>query len=187
MALRIGDKWLRYALKEAVGTPITKEKLAEIKHLEWSEYRAEAGMEWGTIQDIGPLRHCTNLKVLSFDGNSASDLTPLSQLTNLEEIWLVQNAVNDLSPLKNLHNLKKLVLDMNYHLTSIRPLAGLQGLTYLNIGGTQVSDLTPLRELPSLEKVTLYHIKGLDVSPESENQKVLKELRQARIKVLIGR
>lgn len=185
MALRIEDKWLRYALKETVGTPITKEKLAEIKHLDWSEYRAEAGMDWGTIQDIGPLRHCTNLKVLSFDGNSVSDLTPLSQLANLEEIWLVQNVVSDLSPLKNLHKLKKLVVDMNYYLTSIQPLAGLQGLTYLNIGGTQVSDLTPLRDLPGLKKVTLYGIKGLEVSPESENQKVLDELRQAGVEILI--
>lgn len=185
VAMKIEDKWIKYALKEAVGTPITKEKLAKIVNLEWNEYRAEAEMEWGSVRDITPLRHCVNLKVLSFDGNAVADLTPLSNLGKLEEIWLVQNMVEDLTPLSNSHSLKKIVLDLNSRLTSIKPLSGLQNLIYLNIGSTKVSDITPLLTMPALKEVKLYGIKNLDLSPESEATKVIEQLRAANVEVRV--
>jgi ankyrin repeat protein len=174
-AIPIPDRWLRRALEEVLGKPFTPERLATLRRLDWSEYRAEAELPWSPIEDIGPLRYCINLQVLSFDGNAVEDLSPLAACGQLEEIWLVQNQVRDLSPLKGCTGLRKLVVSMNYRLDDINALRGLPSLEYLNIAQTQVRDITPLLDLPALQEVTLYDLR-LDLTPGSEDHQVLAEL-----------
>ncbi|NVM05114.1 MAG: leucine-rich repeat domain-containing protein [Candidatus Helarchaeota archaeon] len=173
--IKIKDKWLLYALKNEVGKTLTKKNLANITYLDWSEYRDEAGETWSPIGDIQGLEYCTNLEVLSFDGNSVSDLSPLSGLKKLKEIWLVDNAVEDVSPISKLPNLEKLVLDLNSHLIDISPLSSLPSIKYINISNTSVRDITPLQNLNTLEKLGLY-IDKLDISPGSKNRDVLIKL-----------
>lgn len=172
----ISDPWLRRALQEAAGSDtVTPESLAELTELDWSEYRAEAGMTWGQIKDIAPLRHCANLRVLSFDGNAVGDLGPLAACPLLEEVWLVSNNVTDVSPLRGARHLHTLNLDMNYRLSDIAPLRGLPALRSLNIAHTAVTGIEPLLDLPALQEVTLYDL-PLDLSPNAADRQVLAAL-----------
>ncbi|MCD4668912.1 MAG: ankyrin repeat domain-containing protein [Actinomycetia bacterium] len=182
-ALSIPDPWLRRALQETTGSDtFTPKVLAEIIDLDWSEYRAEAGMDWGTIADIEPLRHCVNLHTLTLDGNAIGDLGPLAACTELEELWLVGNAVAELTPLRHCKKLRVLCLEKNYYLDDITPLCGLPALARLNIGDTRVKDLTPLLALPALQDVTLYYL-PLDLTPGSADHAVLAELLRRGIKL----
>lgn len=182
--IEIPDKWLLYALKEAVEEPLTEQKLEHIKRLDWTVYRSEAGETWSPISNIQGLEYCVNLEELSFDGNWVSDLTPLSGLEKLKAIWLVSSSVEDLYPISKLPNLEKLVLDMNYGLSDIKALADLPCIKYLDISNTKVKDLTPLQNLRTLEKLSVY-IKDLDITPGSKNRKVLIELINKGVQVEI--
>lgn len=150
----VRDRNLRYALKEATEEKrLTEEGLAGLTRVEWSEYRAEAEMYWQPISDLAGLEYCVNLRELGLDGNAVRNLRPLAGLAHLQEVWLVQNSVKSVEPLGGLAKLKTLVLDMNYHLESVEPLADLPSLEYLNINDTAVTDLTPLTGLPALTRL----------------------------------
>lgn len=180
--LTVEDQWLRKALQEAAGKKtFSEEDLAEITELDWSEYRAEAGEPWGAIEDIEPLKACTALKILSFDGNHISDLSPLANCAQLEEVWLVSSAVSDLTPLSTCRKLRILNLDSNYQLEDITPLRGLPALTQLMLSSTRVRDITPLLDLPALKDVSLYSLFRLE--PGSEAFKVMAELLRRGVKV----
>ncbi|MEV0455881.1 leucine-rich repeat domain-containing protein [Catellatospora methionotrophica] len=150
----VRDLNLIHALRAAVGNDLlTDESLQNVTQLDWSEYRAEAGLPWGSIRDLTGIEYCINVRALSLDGNGIKSLLPLAGLSQLKEVWLVQNEVRDLKPLVGLANLTTLVLEMNYKLKNVAPLAGLPDLEYLNIASTGVADLAPLVDLPALARL----------------------------------
>lgn len=181
--LHIPDPALYRAFADAVGEPITREKLLTITRLEWNEYMAENDPDsWEPVDDLSGIEHCANLRVLSFDGNSVQRIAPLAHCDALEEVWLVDNDVRDLAPLRGKARLRTLVVEMCYRLGDIGPLAGLPELSYVNIGSTSVTDITPLLDLPKLSRATLYSLK-LDMADGSANRAALKELLRRGVEI----
>ncbi|KAB8145771.1 leucine-rich repeat domain-containing protein [Chloroflexia bacterium SDU3-3] len=181
--LHIPDPALYRAFADALGEPITREKLLSITHLEWNEYMAENDPDsWEPVDNLTGIEHCANLRVLSFDGNSVQSIAPLAHCDALEELWLVDNAVRDLAPLRGKGRLHTLVVDMCYPLDDIAPLAGLPELSYVNIGSTSVQDITPLLDLPKLSRASLYSLK-LDMAEDTANRAALKELLRRGVEI----
>lgn len=117
--------------------------------------------------DIVPLRHMTNLEVLSLGGNQISDLTPLSNLVSLTELSLHDNVrISDLTPLSNLTKLTILNLYFN-QISNLTPLSGLANLEQLVLNGNQIIDLKPLSVLAKLESLSLSENRISDLSPLS--------------------
>lgn len=82
MDITTTDPSLRKALAgERVTPPFDAEKLAALTSLDWSEYRAEAGLPFSAVTSLAGLQHCTGLKRLELVGNAVSNLAPLSGLT----------------------------------------------------------------------------------------------------------
>ncbi|MBX7220563.1 MAG: hypothetical protein K1Y36_11500 [Blastocatellia bacterium] len=181
--VNVKDGDLRVALREQIGNDLNDETLKQVKTLDWSEYRAEAGAYWRAVYDLSGIEYCVNLKELLFDGNGVKNLRPLAGLTQLEEIWLVQNQVTDLKPLAGLTKLRVLVLDLNARLKNLAPLAGLPALEYLNVAGTAVVDLAPLLELPALNRLAWNPPRGMTKAALNRVHGVLTALHSRGVKL----
>lgn len=115
------------------------------------------------LRDLSPLRHLTNLKVLSIENLQVKDLSPLRELKHLEQLFLRNTYISDLSPLEGLSQLQ--FLDIN--LTKVRnlsPLRNLKKLEKLYIHRTDVHDLEPLRDLEQLSDFDASFTKIQDLS-----------------------
>ncbi len=174
-AQSFGDQWLKRALVEALGEPLTEEKLLGLERLEWSEYRAENGDAFGSIENLSGIERCTSIKVLELDGNAVRDLSPIAGLSSLEELWLVDNPVSDLAPLRELPKLKVLIIEKCSAVSDLSPLRGLTGLEHLNCSGTSIRDLSALVELKNLRKLSLSGL-DLDLSSGSKEREIAIDL-----------
>jgi eukaryotic-like serine/threonine-protein kinase len=103
------------------------------------------------VQDLSPLRGCTNLALLDVGDTRVVDLEPLRGLP-LQRLYIFGTAVADLDPLLGLP-LRTLYLDRCSAITDVTPLAGLRTLTELMLP-EGAAGIDRLRALPRLERVS---------------------------------
>ncbi|WP_317642497.1 leucine-rich repeat domain-containing protein [Bombiscardovia apis] len=131
----------------------------------------------GSITDIQPLTHLTDLTRLELQGNQISNIQPLSTLTNLSILYLgtlwtagAGNTISDITPLSALTNLTQLDLTNN-RVTDLSPLSGLTNLTSLIVGNVsgdasvnpvtcnkpdnRITSLAPIANLTNLTSITI--------------------------------
>ena len=169
----IPDPNLRQAIREALklpaDSPLTKEKMQQLTHLEKqsSGIRNIQGLEFAQnltnlnlgsneIRDIRPLRNLVKLHGLSLYANQVSDLSPLRSLTLLVYLNAAHNPITDLSPLSNHTNLETLDL-FDCRISDVSPLTGLKNLKNLILTHNRISDFSPLASLTNLLRL---YIKG---------------------------
>lgn len=119
------DENLEKAIKDALGKPagevIIPEELAGLMELTANKK---------DITDLSGIEYCTNLVLLSLEGNQVSDISPLSSLSNLKYLSLGSNQISDISSLASLSNLVSLRFRIN-QVSDISPLASLTKLEFL--------------------------------------------------------
>ncbi|CEK36548.1 Ig-like domain-containing protein,Leucine Rich Repeat (LRR)-containing protein,putative S-layer protein,Internalin-A precursor,Protein prenyltransferase, alpha subunit,Leucine Rich repeats (2 copies) [[Clostridium] sordellii] len=125
--------------------PIKKQDLLLIHRIDLSSKN---------ITNLEGLQYCTNLEILSIDGNQISDITPLSKLTNLTSLGLGENQITDIGALANLTNLTSLTLTNN-QIKDINSLKNLNKLTFLSLGENQITDIGALANLTNLTSLRL--------------------------------
>jgi len=115
------EKAIRDALDKPAGEAITPVELAGLMELTANKK---------DITDLSGIEYCTNLVLLSLEGNQVSDISPLASLSNLKYLSLGSNQISDISPLISLSNLVSLRLRIN-QVNDISPLASLTKLEFL--------------------------------------------------------
>ena len=125
--------------------PIKKQDLLLIHRIDLSSKN---------IANLEGLQYCTNLEILSIDGNQISDITPLSKLTNLTSLGLGENQITDIGALANLTNLTSLTLTNN-QIKDINYLKNLNKLTFLSLAKNQITDIGALANLTNLTSLRL--------------------------------
>ena len=163
------------------------------------------------IEDISPLSKLTNLKSLALQYNKIKDLTPLAGLTNLIRLVIGNNLITDISPLSKLTNLRILNVSRN-QISNIQALSDLKKLgdmayitknmgddielawirkdkALLWLGGNNIKDISPLLanyNNGGLRKLSRIYLRNnyMDITPGSENRKVVDTLIQAGIDVV---
>lgn len=163
---------------------------------------------WNNIEDISPISKLKNLKSLVLSSNKIKDLTPLAGLTRLIRLSLDGNNITDISPLSNLSNLRALYLSWN-QISNIDALSNLKEIgdithieknlndeievtwiktdeSLLWLSNNNINDITPLLENYNnggLRKLSAIYINNnnIDLTPDSENSKVVEILTQAGI------
>ena len=93
-----------------------------------------------------------------------TDLAGLEHAVNLRTLNLADNAVADLGPLAELNLLHYMDLGGN-PVSDLAPLAGLAGLVWLRLERTGLTDLDPLAGLTRLEILSLGHNLVSDLAP----------------------
>ena len=160
---------VREALKLPADSPLTKEAMEQLTHLEKQNngIRNIQGLEFAQnlenlnlgsnqVRDIRPLRNLVKLQGLSLYANQVSDLSPLRSLTLLVYLNAAHNPVTDLSPLSNHINLETLDL-FDCQISDVSPLTGLKNLKNLILTHNRISDFSPLAGLTNLRRL---YIKG---------------------------
>ncbi|MGY8768995.1 MAG: leucine-rich repeat domain-containing protein [Pirellulales bacterium] len=155
------DKWLRNRLGDDFFKDV---KLVSLKRKT-------------KVEDIGPIRHFSQLKVLNLSKTQVMDLTPLVNLSKLEELDLSDTQVTDVRPLSGLPLLKKLRLNSPQMATvgSLSNLKILESLSitiisqehlsqlaeftcplHLRFKWKAIDDLSELQNIPSVNSLSIY-------------------------------
>ena len=109
--------------------------------------------------NLAPHETITQLNILNlwrlqiWDIENIKDLTGLEYASNLFHLWIDTRQVQDITPLTELKNLGKLSIFCTQ--AQIPPLAELENLRALSLGGAQILDISPLTQLKNLYKLTL--------------------------------
>ena len=98
-----------------------------------------------TDSTCGPMKYLEDVKYMDLGHNEyLTDLSFVGYMPQLEVLIASGSAVKDLSGIENCKKLTWLELASCHKLENIEPLAGCEGLKYLNISYTKVKDLAPL-------------------------------------------
>ena len=101
-----------------------------------------------TDSTCGPMKYLEDVKYMDLGHNEyLTDFSFVGYMPELEVLIGSGSAVKDLSGIENCKKLTWLELASCYKLENIEPLAGCEGLKYLNISYTKVKDLSPLDAL----------------------------------------
>ena len=184
----ISDRNLAAAVREELGTPITRQSLRKLTHLEVANRRIRSlqglqhaynlryidlGSEFiqgignvnsNSVSDFSPLVGLPYFAYLRLDRNGISDLSTLARLRNLKYLSLNDNAIRNLFPLAGLTGLIELSLDNNA-ITTITALAGLRNLTYLSLNNNAIRNISALAGLRNLKALHLFNNGISDISP----------------------
>lgn len=102
-----------------------------------------------TDETCGPMKYLEDVKHMDLGHNDTlTDLSFVGYMPKLETLIASGCSVSDLSGFENCKNLTWLELAYCAKLKDITPLAGCEGLKYLNLSYTGVSDYMPLDALP---------------------------------------
>ena len=102
-----------------------------------------------TNDTCGPMKYLEDVKYMDLGHNEyLTDFSFVGYMPQLEVLIGSGSAVQDLSGIENCKKLTWLELASCHKLEDISPLAGCEGLKYLNISYTKVTDLEPLDPLP---------------------------------------
>jgi len=104
----------------------------------------------GTLTDISPIASLKYLEELYLDNNEITTLYNFSEQTSLSQLSLSHNQLNDITLLSYAANLIKLDLSENKELSSVKPLATLAYLSYLNLLGCNIEDIKYVLTVPNL-------------------------------------
>ena len=184
----ISDRNLAAAVREELGTPITRQSLRKLTHLEIPNRRIRSlqglqhaynlryidlGSEFidgignvnsNRVSDFSPLVGLPYFAYLRLDRNGISDLSTLARLRHLKYLSLNDNAIRNLFPLAGLTGLIELSLDNNA-ITTITALAGLRNLTYLSLNNNAIRNISALAGLRNLKALHLFNNGISDLSP----------------------
>ena len=98
-----------------------------------------------TDSTCGPMKYLEDVKYMDLGHNEyLTDFSFVGYMPELEVLIASGSAVKDLSGFENCKKLTWLELASCHKLENIEPLAGCDGLKYLNISYTKVKDLAPL-------------------------------------------
>ncbi len=101
-----------------------------------------------TDDTCGPMKYLEDVKYMDLGHNEyLTDFSFVGYMPELEVLIGSGSAVKDLSGIENCKKLTWLELASCHKLDNIEPLAGCDGLKYLNISYTKVKDLQPLDAL----------------------------------------
>ncbi len=101
-----------------------------------------------TDDTCGPMKYLEDVKYMDLGHNEyLTDFSFVGYMPQLEVLIGSGSAVKDLSGIENCKKLTWLELASCFKLENIEPLAGCEGLKYLNISYTKVTDLQPLDAL----------------------------------------
>lgn len=102
-----------------------------------------------TDKTCGPMKYLEDVKYMDLGHNETlSDFSFVGYMPNLEVLIASGSAISDLSGFENCKKLTWLELASCGKLKDISPLAGCEGLKYLNLSFTGVKDYMPLDGLP---------------------------------------
>ena len=184
----ISDRNLAAAVREELGTPITRQSLRKLTHLEIPNRRIRSlqglqhayhlryidlGSEFiqgignvnsNRVSDFSPLVGLPYFAYLRLDRNGISDLSTLARLRHLKYLSLNDNAIRNLFPLAGLTGLIELSLDNNA-ITNISALAGLRNLTHLSLNNNAITNLSALAGLTELKALHIFNNGISDLSP----------------------
>lgn len=130
----------------------------------------------GSVKDLSPVQHLTQLKSLDVWQQQVYDLSPLSQLTHLETLGLGMNNIVDTTPLQNLTELKWLDLYGN-NIATLVPLQGLTSMGYLRVENNKLQSLAGIANMTQLETL---NATGNNINDLSELQGL------TQLKVFLG-
>ena len=135
------------------------------------------GVEFNRVESTVPLAGLVGLRSLYLRSNRVGDIASLAHLPGLRALDLGDNRITDVSALAGLADLRFLALDLNHGqhtghagvgIEDIGPLAGLTGLTRLDLSFNRIRDVSPLAELKSLSSLDLFQNLIVDITPLSE-------------------
>ena len=184
----ISDRNLAAAVREELGTPITRQSLRKLTHLEVANRRIRSlqglqhayhlryldlGSEFiqgignvntNRVSDLSPLTNLPYFTYLRLDRNGISNLSTLARLRQLKYLSLNDNAITNIASLTGLTGLIKLSLDNN-SITNIAAVAGLTNLTHLSLNNNAIRDVSALAGLTKLKALHLFNNGISDISP----------------------
>jgi Leucine-rich repeat (LRR) protein len=184
----ISDHNLAAAIREELGTSITRQSLRKLTHLEvpnrrirslqglqhayhlryldlGSEFIAGIGnVNSNRVSDFSPLVGLPHFAFLRVDRNGISDLSTLARVRQIKYLSLDDNAIRNVGPLSGLTQLIELSLDSNA-ITNINPLLPLRRLKYLSLNNNAIRNVGPLSALTELKALHLFNNGISDLSP----------------------
>ncbi|CAL6023533.1 leucine-rich_repeat domain-containing protein [Hexamita inflata] len=117
------------------------------------------------LQNIGPLKFCTQLKKLRIDETSIADLWPLQFMKNLKTLEMYKTKVVDLHPLQNLYQLQY-ISAYDACIIDITPLSKLTFLLFsLDFSFNQITDTDTLQHHKNFSN---YNFQGQQVPKTDE-------------------
>ena len=184
----IFDHNLAAAIRQEIGTSITRQSLRKLTHLEIPNRRIRSlqglqhaynlrfldlGSEFihgigdvnsNRVSDVSPLVGLPYFAYLRLDRNGISDLSTIARLRHLKYLSLNDNAITNISALADLTGLIELSLDNNA-ITNISVVAGLRHLKYLSLNNNAITNISVLAGLTELRAVHLFNNGISDLSP----------------------
>ena len=184
----ISDRNLAAAVREELGTPITRQSLQKLTHLEVANRRIRSlqglqhayhlryldlGSEFidgignvnsNRVSDFSPLVGLPYFTYLRLDRNGISNLSTIARLRNIKYLSLNDNAITNIAALAGLTGLIELSLDNNA-ITNIAALAGLRNLTHLSLNNNAITNIAAVAGLTELKALHLINNGISDLSP----------------------
>ncbi|MBV8589943.1 MAG: hypothetical protein JO212_07765 [Acetobacteraceae bacterium] len=130
----------------------TLKNLTTLRWLALSGTSVPLGLNWKTIEDVGPVRGLAALNSLELNWTNVQNLEPLSGLTALQWLSLGGTKAN-LEPLKSLTGLQS--LDLEESSADIEPLKALSGLQSLNLQRARIENFEAIRGVTTLQELDL--------------------------------
>ncbi|CAL6086739.1 leucine-rich_repeat domain-containing protein [Hexamita inflata] len=96
------------------------------------------------LQNIGPLKFCTQLTELYIHSTSIADIWPLQYMKNLQTLNMNNTKVVDLYPLQNLYQLL-CISAQNACIIDISPLSKLTQLDYIYLNNNKINSVETLK------------------------------------------
>ncbi|CAL6107101.1 leucine-rich_repeat domain-containing protein [Hexamita inflata] len=116
------------------------------------------------LQNIGPLKFCTQLTQLIISKTSVADIWPLQFLKNLQTLQIAQTQVVDLHPLQYLYKLEKI----NAHDACIIDVSSLSKLTQLETLYFWNNKITNIETLKHHQNFSQYDFSDQEVPSDVE-------------------
>ena len=184
----ISDRNLAAAIRQELGTSITRQSLRKLTHLEVANRRIRSlqglqhayhlryldlGSEFipgigdvnsNRVSDLSPLVGLPYFAYLRLDRNGISNLSNIARLRQLKYLSLNDNAITNIAPLAGLTELIELSLDNN-SITNIAALAGLRNLTHLSLNNNAITNIAAVAGLTELKALHLFNNGISDLSP----------------------
>ncbi|CAL6075441.1 leucine-rich_repeat domain-containing protein [Hexamita inflata] len=122
------------------------------------------------LQNIGPLKFCTQLTELSISETSVADLWPLQFMKNLKELKMYITKVVDLHPLQHLYILES-ISAYDARIIDISPLSKLTQLKDLKFWNNKITNAETLKH----QKISKYVLSNQQV-PKTDDLKFYNKI-----------
>ncbi|CAL5989454.1 leucine-rich_repeat domain-containing protein [Hexamita inflata] len=136
---------------------LSENNLTEISHLSNFIDLQSLHLDYNKqLQNIGPLKFCTQLTELIIHDTSVADIWPLQFQKNLKTLIMAQTKVVDLHPLQNLYRLEK-ISAYDACIIDICSLSKLTQLKELNFRNNKITNADSLKHHDNFSKYNFSH------------------------------